>query len=238
MEQQHFFFSIIIPAHNEELYIDNTLKYIRNLDYPQEKYEVFVIENGSNDKTYVKAKLFEGRNINVISSSQKGVSLARNLGIKKIGQNSDWTIFLDADTILKNQFLRDLNVYLQNNPNKKYVIGTTSIKPTPETKTAKFWFAFYDICHKIFKVSYAIQIVKSSLLSDIKFDEKMATGEDLKFIKDAREYGNFFFFSTKDVYTSTRRFEQVGWIKIFFLWTFVANLPTSLQKRFGYNVVR
>ena len=238
MEHNKAFISIIIPAHNEELYIDDTLKHLRDIDYPKDKYEVFVIENGSTDKTYEKAKLFECKNITVVSAPTKGVSLARNFGIGKIKIDSDWVIFLDADTVLRSNFLNDLNNFLQKNQNNNYVVGTTLIKPFPETRIANFWFAFWNLCHKIFKVSFAIQIIKHSLLKDIKYHEGLEMGEDLKLIKDARKYGKFFFLNTHEVYSSTRRFEQIGWWKIFFQWTFVANLPHFLQKKHGYKVIR
>ncbi len=45
------FFSIIIPAHNEELVIKETLKHVFALDYPSELFEVVVINDGSRDKT-------------------------------------------------------------------------------------------------------------------------------------------------------------------------------------------
>lgn len=45
--------SILIPARNEEIVIGNTLKKILSLDYPREKIEVIVIDDGSTDKTGV-----------------------------------------------------------------------------------------------------------------------------------------------------------------------------------------
>ena len=238
MDQKQFFFSIVIPAHNEENYITETLTNIKQLNYPADRLETIVIENGSTDKTFEVAKKFEGENMHIFSSTEKGVSKARNFGINKINNQSEWTVLLDADTVLKPEFLNDLNKYLQNNITKNYVIGTTTLQPLPETKTARRWFAFYDWGHKVFKVSYSIQIAKTSLLKNIKYDESMSTGEDLKFIKDALKIGGWFFIETPTVYTSTRRFEQVGWWKLFIQWNFVALLPIPLQKKFGYEVKR
>ena len=238
MEQKQLFFSIIIPAHNEELYIENTLQHILNLNYPAAKFEAIIIENGSTDKTLEVAKGLENKNITVLSSTEKGVSKARNFGMSKISPNSDWVISLDADTLLKPEFLNDLNNYLQKNQNKNFCIGTSSLMPEPDSRKARWWFAFYDLSHKIFDVSYSIQMVKSSILKNIKFDESMTKGEDLKFIKEAKRYGKFFFLKTPTVYTSTRRFEEVGWWKLLFDWTISANLPYSIQKKMSYKVTR
>jgi 1,2-diacylglycerol 3-beta-glucosyltransferase len=45
------YFSILVPAKNEEKVIKNTLKHILNLDYPSELFEVIVINDGSIDNT-------------------------------------------------------------------------------------------------------------------------------------------------------------------------------------------
>lgn len=238
MEQKQLFFSIIIPAHNEEKYIGNTLEKIVGQDYPTDKFEVFVIENGSTDKTYEIAKKFEKNNVSVLVSTTKGVSLARNFGIGKIKNDSDWVVFLDADTLLENDFLKDLNIYLQKYSSKNFVIGTTKIKPFPYTLKARLWFSFYDLCHRLFKVSFAIQIIRRDLLNNIKYDEGLEMGEDLKLIEDARKCGKFFFFNTYEVSSSTRRFEKVGWWKLFFQWTIIANLPHFLKKKQSYEVTR
>ncbi|MEI7480153.1 MAG: glycosyltransferase, partial [bacterium] len=50
--------SIIIPAHNEEKYIEETLKNINNLSTDKDQFEVLVIENGSTDRTLEIANLF------------------------------------------------------------------------------------------------------------------------------------------------------------------------------------
>ncbi len=43
--------SILIPARNEEIVIRNTLKKLQSLDYPKEKIEVLVTDDGSTDNT-------------------------------------------------------------------------------------------------------------------------------------------------------------------------------------------
>lgn len=238
MSQKYLFFSIVIPAHNEEQYITDTLQNIQDLEYPNQFLETFIIENGSNDNTYEQAKKFEKDNITVISSPIKGVSLARNIGIKKISPKSDWTIFLDADTIMKKNFINNFNNFLIKNEIKNYSTGTTEIQPLLNTWTAQFWFKVYNIGHQLTKSSMSLFMIKSSLLSQINFNEKLTMGEDIELMKTALKYGRFFYFSTKDVYTSTRRFEKIGWWKIFFSWIFVAILPSRIKQKFTYKVIR
>lgn len=235
---EKLFFSIVIPAHQEEDYITQTLEYISNLDYPKDKLEVLVMENASKDRTYEFAKKFENNYISVFTLPKGGVSYAKNIGIDKLRPNSDWTVFLDADTILRKDFLKELDTFLLNHTKKNYVVGTTQVNPLIGSIIARFWFTIYDFGHRVSHTSYSIQIYKSSILKTIRFDETLVMGEDLKMIKDAKRYGNFFFLITSDVCTSSRRFEKAGWLHTFFLWIFVAILPDSLKRRFNYKVVR
>jgi glycosyltransferase involved in cell wall biosynthesis len=232
------FFSIIIPAHNEEKYIAETLRHIQNLDYPKDQYEAIVVENGSTENTFTVAQEFQGGNIHVFSSNTKGVSAAKNLGIGKSAAHSNWTIFLDADTLLKKNFLNDLNTFLVKNQNKNLAVGTTRVHPIPHTKRGHFWFQFYNIGHQLTKTSYSIQLIKSSLLKDIHFDETLSMGEDLELIKNGLKHGKFLYFKTDDVFTSTRRFEGFGWFKLFFSWNYVALLPKNMKKKHSYEVIR
>src|SRR5699024_3165991 len=43
--------SILIPAHNEQLVIENTLQAMVNLKYPKDKLEVIPINDNSSDET-------------------------------------------------------------------------------------------------------------------------------------------------------------------------------------------
>jgi hypothetical protein len=64
-------------------------------------------------------------------------------------------------------------------------------------------------------------------------------GEDLLFIRQARKWGTFFYVPTRTVYTSTRRFDRVGYWKLFLQWwAFVAVLPKRRQEALGYKAIR
>lgn len=230
------FFTLVIPAHNESGYIERTLERILALEYPKDRHEIFVVENGSSDDTFQKAKRFERENLRVLQS-EKGVSKAKNLGVDSARKDSDWIIFVDADTVLEKEFLLDLDAFLRE-PRHNYTVGTFSVRPLPSTLNARLWFALYDLGHRFTHTSYSIKAVKRSLFPPVRFDESLVTAEDLHVIAQARAFGKFFFMSTNTVLTSTRRFEKVGWWKLFFIWTFVAVLPENWQQRFAYEVIR
>lgn len=233
MEQR--FFSFIVPAHNEAKCIPNTLEHLKQLDYPTEKFEVLVVENGSSDGTFELAKKFESRNIQVLQSG-KGVSCAKNAGIDRLSPQSNWVIFLDADTVVEKNFLNELNAFLQK-PNK-YSVGTVSLQPVPNTAYARGWFWVHNTGHKLSKTSYAIKLVRRDLFPPLRFNEALVTGEDIDMIRKAHAHGTFFYMPTRSVSTSTRRFEILGWWYVLFYWVFVALLPVSWQKHFRYDEVR
>lgn len=82
------FFSIIIPARNEELVIKETLKRVFAFDYPSELFEVVVINDGSTDNTeiLVRDEQKSHPNLKLINVSEaragygKGSALNRGFG--------------------------------------------------------------------------------------------------------------------------------------------------------------
>ena len=86
--------SIIIPAYNAEAYIDRAIKSCLAQTYND--IEVIIIDNLSTDKTNNILKKREYyKKIHVYSCDKKGVSYARNVGIKK--SSGRYICFLDAD---------------------------------------------------------------------------------------------------------------------------------------------
>jgi len=99
--------SFIIPAHNEEKTIERKLKNTLTLNYPKDRLEVIVIDDGSTDKTPLILKKIQRSwfpELKVIRQSRKGKSSAENKGL----QNSKGKIVVisDADVPLDSNSLR------------------------------------------------------------------------------------------------------------------------------------
>ncbi len=229
-------FAIIIPAHDEERYLPATLEHVRALNYPSDRYQAIVVENGSSDRTMEVAQRFEGPNIQVLSVSTSGVSAAKNAGIEQLSPDVDWVVFLDADTILEPEFLNELAAFLQSST-KVFSVGTTDVLPLGGGRKARMWLGYWNVLNRL-GGSFAIQIIRRSLLSDLRFDENLTMGEDLLLIKQARKFGKFFHLTTRTVFTSTRRFDEMGYWKLAARWSFVGALPRRYQAKFGYKPVR
>ena len=86
--------SVIIPAHNAEKTIYDAIKSVR--DFGLADVEILVVENASTDATYdtVLSLLPDFPEVKLIQS-EKGVSQARNAGLKEAC--GEWIMFLDSD---------------------------------------------------------------------------------------------------------------------------------------------
>lgn len=116
------YFSLLIPAHNEERVMAETLNRIFNLDYPSELFEVTVINDGSTDKTREIVQKFQKKHANLkllnvpTSNGGRGKSTALNVGL--------------ADFLLT---WRGLEV----KPRHRWIIGVFDSDAAPQTDMLK-----------------------------------------------------------------------------------------------------
>jgi glycosyltransferase involved in cell wall biosynthesis len=88
--------SVIIPAHNSEKYIQETINSV--LQQTWRPIEIIVIDDGSTDNTLSLLNQFHEPFIEVYSQKNKGACSARNLGLKYA--QGEFIQFLDADDLL------------------------------------------------------------------------------------------------------------------------------------------
>ena len=104
--------TIIIPAYNEEKTIEKTIKSALSLDYPKEKLEIIVVDDGSKDNTYSIAKKFTSLKfpiVKIFTKQNGGKGTALNLGIKN--SSGEIIITMDADTYVKPDALKKMIGY-------------------------------------------------------------------------------------------------------------------------------
>jgi len=91
------FFSIIIPAHNEQKRLPNTLEEIFHfLEQQSFTAEVIVVENGSTDNTHQIAQQFAKQHENLfVFQSEKGKGAAVQRGM--LAAKGDYRFMCDAD---------------------------------------------------------------------------------------------------------------------------------------------
>jgi cellulose synthase/poly-beta-1,6-N-acetylglucosamine synthase-like glycosyltransferase len=119
--------SILIPAHNEEGVIEQTINAMLKLNYPKNKLQIIVINDGSTDSTKKIVERFKGadRRIKLYNVPRgeggKGKSRALNLGIKLV--KSEFIAVYDADNTPDPDSLRYLVAQLLLNKELGAVIG-------------------------------------------------------------------------------------------------------------------
>ena len=103
--------ALVIAAYNEENVIRNKLINSVKLDYPSDQIAIWVVSDGSSDKTNSIVKEFAKKynNINILELSRRGKSKAINTALKKI--NADIVIFSDANTMYDTQAATQLTKY-------------------------------------------------------------------------------------------------------------------------------
>src|SRR3989344_403136 len=101
--------TIIIPAYNEEKSIEKTIKSALSLDYPKEKIEIIVVDDGSKDNTYEIAKRFASEHnpkVRIFTKKNGGKGTALNKGIKE--STGEIIVTMDADTAVNADALKKM----------------------------------------------------------------------------------------------------------------------------------
>lgn len=121
--------SIMIPAHNEGVVIEKTLLSMINLNYPNEQYEVIVINDNSSDNTgeVIEDVIDKYPEVNIVHietdpiTGGKGKSNALNIGYNRA--KGEFLAVYDADNTVNNMALRYLIYEILSNDKYGAVIG-------------------------------------------------------------------------------------------------------------------
>ncbi len=115
--------AIIIPAYNEEKTILQTLQSVEALQYPHDKLEILVVNDGSTDRTEERVREFikSKRHFRLISQPNQGKAAALNRGLQEI--TAPFFACLDADSYVDPDTLRKmLSQYSESNDPQLAVI--------------------------------------------------------------------------------------------------------------------
>lgn len=115
--------SVIVPAYNEEATILKTIKSLLNLDYPKDKLEIIVVDDGSTDGTLRIAKSIKNSNVKVFTKKNGGKGSALNFGLKMCA--GKFVAALDADSFVASNALKKMLGYFED---KDVMAVTPSLK--------------------------------------------------------------------------------------------------------------
>jgi len=212
--------SIIIPAYNEEKYIETTLSKLKEIKEKEYKnLEVIVVENGSNDRTYEIAKKYENlcNSFKVFHLDKASAAIATNFGAKQA--SGEILILMDADTYPLDGTISEIAEKFEDE--SKNVVSVCTYIKTNSSIINNLLFSlsaelaylsskinkplFYSIC-----VAYRRDVFEQ--LNGLK--ENFVTAYDLDLSKRASKLGNCVFARKANVLTSSRRVEKGGTVNI------------------------
>jgi len=225
------FISVIVPAHNEEGYLHQTLRALESQRYPH--YEVIVVANDCSDDTAAVARNHCDR---LIVISRKGISLARNIGARLAC--GEILLFLDADTLLESNAL----MIVARDFTREYSAGTLKARPDPARWFYCLLYFFKNLMHwsRIHKGSVGVILCwKDYFEAAGGFDERLHVMENSALIKNAQRFGNYCFIRQTVATTSMRRYEKRGFYRTVALWIklWLHSLANDLHGR-QYETVR
>ncbi|HEU5139631.1 MAG TPA: glycosyltransferase [Bacillales bacterium] len=119
--------SILIPAHNEEVVLQDTLEAMSKLKYPDGMLEIIVINDNSSDHTGTIAARYAAKNSQIKSVQTsppfagKGKSSALNYGLEHA--TGEIIVVYDADNVPDEMAVLRLAVTLKNDTGAGAVIG-------------------------------------------------------------------------------------------------------------------
>jgi len=175
--------SIIMPALNEEQYLESVFDAIANLKYPKERIETILVDNGSEDETVSIAKK---RGAMVLEAPDTKIGELRNLG----AENAKGSIFafLDSDCIVDRSWLKCALDIL--NKDEVGAVGSHTRIPANGTWVERT-LDFHATKEGVNEVEYlptANLIVKREVFERVGgFNLNLETGEDSDFCHKIRK---------------------------------------------------
>lgn len=107
--------SIVIPVYNVSAYLKKCVLSCVNQDIPEELYEIILVNDGSTDNSLELCEQLQQQytDIKIISQKNKGLSGARNTGLKHAKGEYVW--FVDSDDSIEKNSLGDIIKVLDSN---------------------------------------------------------------------------------------------------------------------------
>lgn len=173
-------FSVIIPTYNRINFINLCIDSVLAQTYSD--FELIVVDDGSMDHTISRMSEYAGKGLNYIRIDHRGVSGARNEGIKIA--RGDYIAFLDSDDRWDKEKFSKTAEYIKKFPNIN-IFHTDEIwykegKVLNQKKKHKRPSGYvYPNCLPLCCIGMSTSVVKKELFDEIGlFDESMPACED------------------------------------------------------------
>jgi len=106
-------FAIVVPAHNEQEGIAATVKNLREVDYPADKFSVTVVADNCSDETAARAEAAGAHVLVRHDLEKRGKGYALEYAFAKLAPEVDALVVVDADTVVSPNLLRAFAARIQ-----------------------------------------------------------------------------------------------------------------------------
>ena len=151
-------FALVVPAHNEQKGILQTLESLKSIDYPPERREIIVVADNCTDRTAAIAReagvtVFER---NDAENRGKGFAL-RWCFDRLVGEDPprDAVVVVDADTEAGKNLLRVMNDYLELGA--RVIQCNDMVKPLPgawSSEMTRLGFTLYNLVRPLGRTAF------------------------------------------------------------------------------------
>ncbi|MDR1612439.1 MAG: lipid-A-disaccharide synthase N-terminal domain-containing protein [Planctomycetota bacterium] len=230
--------SVIVPVHNEEKTLADTLSPLLEQTYPGPKPEIIAALNGCSDNSRGVAARFP---VKMAESGKSGMSFGKNLGA--VAATGDMLVFVDADTRLPKN---GLGLLAEAVVGKKRYIGTVAGMPDKGGPVVRIAFAAANLATRRRRAHApgGVMLMDPETFAGIGgFDESLPQGTSTDCIwRGLREGAEYVFVDSFRAVTSIRRFEKTGVVRQMLDWrknhkALSANRREEVEAK-GYDNVR
>lgn len=183
-----FDFSIVVPTFNRAEALSDLLEGIAQLDYPQERVQVLVVNDGGAPLAPEAQREFESRlQVRWLEQKNQGPAVARNHGAQ-IAQGA-WLAFIDDDCVPERGWLHTLAAALQPD----VLVGGAVLNGCPADVYATASQCLFDFLYEYyhrpagarsqapFFTSNNLALARELFWRHDGFDARMRLGEDREF---------------------------------------------------------
>lgn len=171
--------SVIIPTYNRAERVCEAVESVLKQDYTT--VEIIVVDDGSTDNTQRLLKKYQ-KKISVLHQENRGVSAARNIGIRH--SKGDYIALLDSDDLWERQKLSCQIEFFKNNPGA-LICQTEEIwirngrRVNPKNRHKKPSGMIFEASLALCLVSPSAVMIKKTLFDSVGlFDEALTACED------------------------------------------------------------
>ena len=150
-------FLVLVPAHNEEKVIGDIIGNLKEMDYPRELYDFYIIADNCTDQTAEKARSLGAKVIETHKESPdaptgKPIALKKALETIDYRNNYDLLMVFDADNLIDRNMFREVNSQYLDKGRPDFIQCYLGAK-NKEGAVAWLYYTGYTLSNRFFNLA-------------------------------------------------------------------------------------